>query len=256
MFNKLLIDASTRVFDNANMVETRANPPIYDALVALKPDGLSLNAWTVKAGVARSMFNEIRRHGNPTSETLQKLLDVIGVSFAQFDASLAPVMTEVRSAGLVGDREIHRAFHGEAPKPKMPLLGSAMGGEYGDMDEQIEMTELHMCEVLEYLSRPASMASDQDAYALTIVGDSMAPRFEPGERVAVSPKASIGIGDDVIVQLRGEDGEDERIKLVLIKRLARRSVNFIELRQFNPDTTFRIEAKRIAAIHKVAGRLF
>jgi phage repressor protein C with HTH and peptisase S24 domain len=84
----------------------------------------------------------------------------------------------------------------------------------------------------------------------------MSPRFEPGQRVAVSPREPVSIGDDVIVQLRGAEGDDERVKMVLVKRLVRRTPSFIELRQFNPDTTFRVEAKRVAALHKVKGALF
>jgi phage repressor protein C with HTH and peptisase S24 domain len=62
-----------------------------------------------------------------------------------------------------------------------------------------------------------------------------------------------------VVQLKGDDTEDqyeERITAVLIKRLVRRSASFVELRQFNPDTTFRVGSERIAAIHKVIGEVY
>jgi phage repressor protein C with HTH and peptisase S24 domain len=42
---------------------------------------------------------------------------------------------------------------------------------------------------------------------------------------------------------------------VLIKRLVRRTGGYVELRQFNPDTTFRVETQRVAKIHRVLGRL-
>jgi phage repressor protein C with HTH and peptisase S24 domain len=63
--------------------------------------------------------------------------------------------------------------------------------------------------VLDYLARPPSLADDPDAYAVEIVGESMAPRFEPGERAFVSPKARVGIGDDVIVQLRAVEAREQ-----------------------------------------------
>lgn len=121
------------------------------------------------------------------------------------------------------------------------------------------MIELRLSEVLDYLIRPSTLSDDPDAYALEIVGDSMAPRYEPGELVYVSPKAPVRVGDDVIVQLaaRGEhEGNDVvgKITEVLIKRLVRRSSTFIELRQFNPDKTFRVPTDLVHCIHRVRVR--
>jgi phage repressor protein C with HTH and peptisase S24 domain len=150
----------------------------------------------------------------------------------------------------------NRAKYGQGRLPPIGLLGTAMGGEY--RGEPVEMTELDLSEVVGHVERPLSLRDDSKAYALTIMGDSMWPRFRPGRRVIVSPKAPIAIGDDVIVQLLGEpDAEGHRrVVMVLIKELVRRSASFVELRQFNPDTTFRVEQSEIASIHKVAGELF
>jgi phage repressor protein C with HTH and peptisase S24 domain len=128
-----------------------------------------------------------------------------------------------------------------------------------DPERDIELTELDMAEVLDHVARPASLARDNEAYALTVIGDSMYPRFRPGRRVIVSPRAPVSIGDDVVVQLKGGAGEGEfreRVSTVLIKELVRRSATFIELRQFNPDVTFRVEQDRVAAIHKVVGEVY
>lgn len=78
------------MFDISHMAAAAFDPPIYSALIRLKPADLSLGAWATRAGLARNVFNDIRRHGNPKSETLQKLLTVVGVSYAEFDAALAP----------------------------------------------------------------------------------------------------------------------------------------------------------------------
>jgi len=254
MFDNSTIEAKPLLFDIPNMSkppETLAENRVYTSLMALRPPGLSLNAWAQRAGVGRSIFADIRRHGNPTSETLDKLLHVAGVSFVQFDAGLHPVKTEVRGDGTVGFGDVHRKFYGEDPMPALPLYGSAVGGEYGEVEEHIELTELHLNEVLEWLARPVKLAGDKDAYVLTIVGDSMSPRFKPGERVAVSPRASVSIGDDVIVQLR--NGTEDRVCMVLIKELVRRGGDYIELKQHNPAVTFRIPWARVAAMHKVGG---
>lgn len=172
------------------------------------------------------------------------------------------VNSEVRGTGMSAV-EIRDAWAMRGDVQPVPLVGTALGGAYGNL-ESVEMTELRLSEVLDYLARPQSLADDDSAYAVEIVGDSMAPRFEPGERVFVSPKAAVRPGDDVIVQLtdpRGECDFADAVTDVLIKRLVRRTATMIELRQFNPDTVFEVPLDRVArvkgrlAIHRVRGRL-
>ncbi len=225
---------------------------LIDALMAIKPPELTANAWALKAGVNRTIFNDVKKRNNMSHDTLTKLLDAVGVSLAQFEAGRQPVRSEVAGTGM-SVSDIERARTGLPQGKLLPLLGSAIGGEWDGIDEAVELTELHLSEVLDYLARPASVANDPEAYAITIVGDSMAPRYEPGERAPVSPRSSISIGDDVVVQLRSE-GSD-RITIVLIKRLVRRTAKFVELRQFNPAIDFKIPLDRVGAIHRVRGRL-
>lgn len=143
----------------------------------------------------------------------------------------------------------------DTPLPAIPLVGSAMGVKSFDPERDVELTELEMSDVLDHVARPPSLARDGQAYALTVIGDSMWPRFRAGQRIIVSPRAAVAIGDDVIVQLKGTGEEQlaDRVTMVLIKELVRRTATYIELRQFNPDVTFRVDAERVAKIHKVAG---
>jgi phage repressor protein C with HTH and peptisase S24 domain len=110
------------------------------------------------------------------------------------------------------------------------------------------LTEIRMAERLGVLPCPPSLATDPDAYAVTIAGESMWPRFRPGRRIAVSPGLPVAIGDDVVVALRS--------RLALVKELAKRATTFIELRQFNPDVTFCVEATDMIAVHKIVGELY
>lgn len=169
----------------------------------------------------------------------------------------SPIRSEV--AGF-GDRPFEEKF-GQAQLPQIPLVGTAIAVATFDPEKQIELTEVDPSEVLDHVARPASLARDREAYALTVVGDSMWPRFRPGRRVIVSPRAPVSIGDDVVVQLRGSTVQmaptsPDPITMVLIKELVRRAASYIELRQFNPDLTFRVEADRVANIHKVIGEVF
>lgn len=245
------------MLDNANMSEAGASA-MYEALMAVKPEGMSLSEWAKRAGVNRSIFNGIRAHGNPTMATLDRLLMAIDVDPSKFQAGITPVRSEVRGAGIP-PREINAAW--AIPKAKaVPVLGTAFGSDLEDIDG-IETTELMLSEVLDYVPRPPSLANDETAYAVTTIGESMAPRFEPGELAFVSPKSPVNVGDDVLVQLKdpGENGDHnqaaERVTLVLLKRLVRRSSKEIELRQFNPEKTFRVPLARVQSMHRVRGRL-
>ena len=100
------------------------------------------------------------------------------------------------------------------------------------------------------LPRPAGLAADPQAFAITVAGDSMWPRFRPGRHVVVSPRSPVSIGDDVLVRLKGGPPHN-----VLLKELVRRTGDRLELRQFNPDIRFSVEADQIEAIQKVAGEI-
>ena len=141
--------------------------------------------------------------------------------------------------------------------PALPLFATAIAGEWGEPGSRIELTDLRTGELVDHVARPASLANDHSAYAVTVVGDSMWPRFRPGRRVAVSPKAAIAVGDDVLLKLkRGSDRESNRpVVPILIKELVRRTAGAVELRQFNPDATFEVPAAEIAAMEKIVGEL-
>ena len=230
--------------------------PIQRDLMRFKPEGLTPNAWAVKAGVSRTVWADMRRHGNPSRRTLEKLLAAAGSSLAEFEA--LRVGDEPRQpVAAVSARVDDARGWGWIPAqlPPLPLLASGLAGEWGEPGSQVELTEIRTGELLDRLPRPAGIAADPDAYAVTIVGDSMWPRFRPGRRIAVSPRSPVAISDDVLVRLRPRGAERGGGELVLIKELVKRTGAFVELRQFNPDRSFRVEEGDVEAIHKVAGEL-
>lgn len=225
-------------------------PPLYRDLMRLKPDELTPNAWAVKAGVSRTVWTDMRRHGNPSRRTLEKLLEAAGSSLAEFEALRigdAPRGAD-GPAGTVADAGPN-GWRG-ALMPPVPLLHSSMGGHWSGEDGSAGLILVDFDEVRDRIARPASLASDRKAYAVTIVGDSMWPRFRPGRRLLVSPAAPISPGDDVLVRLAGEEGGAAR---VLINELVGQSASGVELRQFNPDATFKVKALAFRSIHKVVG---
>ena len=230
---------------------------IYRDLMRFKPEGVSPNGWAVKAGVSRTVWTDMRRHGNPSRRTLEKLLAAAGSSLAEFEA--LRLGTESRHSVAAGRGEhVGDVRWGWTPAqlPPLPLVASSLGGEWGMQGSGAEVTEIRHGELLDRLPRPLSLAGDPDAYALTIVGASMWPRFRPGSRIAVSPRAPVAVGDDVVARLRAKSAaEDSGIECLLIMHFVKRTADSFELRQFNPDLTIQLAVHDVEAVLKIAGEL-
>lgn len=221
---------------------------IYDDLMRFKPADLTPNGWAVRAGVSRTVWSDMRRHGNPSRRTLEKLLTVAGSSLAEFEALRVGNEVDQTSPSFsaVGEPD-GRGWRGAA-LPPLDLYSSAATGVW--KSTPVEGMEIRFDERIGEASRPASLASDRSAFAITVVGDSMWPRFRPGRRIAVSPRSPVSIGDDVLLVLRGEGAAS-----ALLAELIKRTGDGVDLRQFNPDTIFSVEAEEIEEIYKIAGEI-
>jgi SOS-response transcriptional repressor LexA len=217
---------------------------LVEELMRFKPDRLTANAWAVQAGVSRTIWADLRRHGNPSRKTLEKLLSAAGSSLAEFEA-----LRIGRPAPKAVLKEASLAEKGprwrQAPLKPIPLLACRPAGEWGEPGSGIELCSIQPIDEVGLIDRPESLAADGDAYAVTVTGQAMWPRFRPGRRLLVSPAAPPRAGDDVLVQLANG--------AALIKEMVRRTAGVIELRQFNPDLVFAVDAGVVAAIHKVMG---
>lgn len=94
--------------------------------------------------------------------------------------------------------------------------------------------------------RHPAQANVQGAYALQVQGDSMVPRYEPGETVFLAPNQWPAKGQDCVLVTR--DGYS------FLKRFSDRRGNTITLSQFNPTRELSFDAADIAAVHAVVGR--
>ena len=209
-----------------------------------RPDGLTANGWAVKAGVSRAIWADLRRHGNPSRRTLEKLLSAAGSSLAEFEALRevhSPPWPIIDMAGLAENSHRWRAL----PIERLPLLRSIAAGEWGASGSRIELHSIERSRPSGSVERPASLAADRRAFAIEWTSGAMWPRFRAGRRLIVSPAATVAVGDDVLVALAGDKA--------LIGELASRSASKIELRQYNPDVTFPVDAAAIVAMHKVVG---
>lgn len=88
--------------------------------------------------------------------------------------------------------------------------------------------------------------SDPRAFIVPVVGDSMSPKYEPGEFALVEPDTAPEVGEDVLVRL--SDGR------TLLKRLYRRLGAVIVLKNLNPFKTeeFSFEPSEVTWMYYVA----
>ena len=120
------------------------------------------------------------------------------------------------------------------------VLGVAVGGEDGVF--------AFNGSVADYVRRPPGIQAADQIFGLYVVGDSMAPRYEDGDLIYVHKGRRPAIGNDVVVELVGSDGQPGHC---FIKRLIRRTGRDVVPRQFNPDREVRISAGRVKQIYKI-----
>ena len=156
------------------------------------------------AGLDSTAFNPSKRTGRdgrprwPSTESVAAALAAVGDGFDDL-------------AGLIEGRR----------GASVPLIGFAEAGRDGFFDEAGFPSGGGWDEV-----RFPGLG-EEAVYALEVSGDSMQPAFRPGDRIIVSPGASLRRGDRVVARTRA--GE------VMAKELGRRSEKRVELLSLNPD---------------------
>lgn len=159
-----------------------------------------------EAGLDPTSFNRSKRLSGsgkprwPSTESLSKVLAVVDMSFEDF-ASLA---ANTRGQGA-----------------SVPVIGLAQAGDHGFFDDSGYPVGAGWDEV-----RMPGL-TDENCYALEIVGDSMSPVFRAGDRVVVAPNQTVRRGDRVVVKTI--DGE---IMAKELHSLTQRKVGLVSL---NPE---------------------
>lgn len=137
----------------------------------------------------------------------------------------------------------------------IPVYGTALGADaeyatYADGKVAIEQIDLNTGEVVDRFRRPPNLLHRRDIYGLYVAGDSMDPAYESGQGILIDPKKPASTRDYVVVYLRDREDGDSAAG-VLLKRLVRRSASFVELQQYNPPATFKLDARLYKEVHRV-----
>ena len=170
--------------------------------------GLSASGLARRAGLDPTTFNKSKRvnaQGKPrwpTTESISKILEATEMNLSDF----------VRFVGAAAG-----AGHG----PRYPLIGLAKAGLGGYFDDGGLPAGAGWSEV------EGPDVGDETAYALEITGESMLPVYRPGDRIIVSPGATIARGDRVVVKT--VDGE------IMAKELIGKTGKETALKSINDD---------------------
>ena len=196
-------------------------------------NNMSVSRLARTAGLDPTTFNKSKRKSAdgrlrwPSTESLSKIMaatqtqvDTLTALIAGQDVSAYPV-ADFNPGAFVGTGFAEaESLPYQPPKP-VPLLGWAQAGDGGFFDDMGYPVGAGWDEV-------ELPSGDKDnIFALEIAGDSMLPVYRDGDRIMISPSASLRKGDRVVV--RTHAGE------VLAKELARQTANKIELRSLNRE---------------------
>ncbi|HEV2678168.1 MAG TPA: helix-turn-helix domain-containing protein [Aliidongia sp.] len=123
------------------------------------------------------------------------------------------------------------------PRDLIPVRSAARGGEEQEMfleDGPID-----------YIARPHSLLHVRDAYSIYMIGESMIPRFRPGQLLHVNPYKPPQVGAGVVVTKTNN--------VVLIKEFVRRTETTLLLKQYNPAAELKYPLGEVRDLHTVVG---
>ncbi|ABE64083.1 putative phage repressor [Nitrobacter hamburgensis X14] len=135
--------------------------------------------------------------------------------------------------------------------PNAPRLS-----EFGDFDVEVRGISVgggddefyFNGDVIDHLRRPPGILRAKNVFALNVAGDSMMPRYEPGEPIYVQ-RANPVIGDYVVVELYPEiEGQAGKS---FLKKLVRRTGRRVTCSQLNPPKELEFDTGEVKEIYRV-----
>jgi phage repressor protein C with HTH and peptisase S24 domain len=171
---------------------------------------------------AQTLRRYVRHEAEPKLEVAEAIADALGCTV---DAVLG---VEVITSSKPTDSRM------------LPVYGAAQGGVGFDITD--------VREPIDSIEAPPYLQNSVDAYAVYVTGDSMVPRFNPGEVVYVHPGKPFKANDSVIVQF-----EDNKADHAIIKTFKKMDEKKIFLSQFNPDKTISYQRLQVKCVHKIIG---
>lgn len=206
------------------------------------------------AGMSKAAYAKLENGKSKSTTRWRDIADYLEIGHDEFLAampSISPaggqIPRETRGVKLItrADGTVIGAAPGMSnSRTRMPsispVLGHAAAGASG---------YLIIGEPIAYEPTPPELENAQDGYLLYVSGESMVPRFFPGERISVHPGRPYSRNDFVVVQF--DDGSPEHVGMV------KQFVGYDDdsgdllLSQYNPAMELRVPGDKVREIHRV-----
>lgn len=221
----------------------------------LEATGKSAHAVSVAIGANRGYVRDLldpEKTGMPGAARLRDLAEELDTTTEYL---MGAVGNPAQVQSEVSIHDVHRDWIPERPTERgIPLVGTGDCAELSVVDEdgheiEVERSSFDPDYHVRYIKRPSVLAGDRKAYAIYFHGSSMEPRFFAGEIGIVQPDRHAGPGDYVLAQIN--DGTEDHVVSVLVKRLVRQTSQFYELEQYNPPAVFRLPKRQVTHLHRI-----
>ena len=165
---------------------------------------------------AQTLRRYVRHEAEPRIEVAELIADVLGVGIDEVLGAEDAVIVTANKARM------------------LPVYGSAEDFDMIDLQEPIDSIET-----------PPYLLNTIAAYAVYVAGETMVPRFNPGEIAFVHPGKPFKANDSVIVQLKTDNA--------VLKTFQKIDDNEIILSQFSTSETVTYQRDNVKAVHKIIG---
>lgn len=190
----------------------------------LAQERLGISATWIKTGVGAAAAEGAEHTSAPTDKTIKKPNDGMIEGLPADKAATVDLLTH----HVGNSRNFRRVY----------VVGRAQGG----LPERIWTDGDHLVGAIDEYAELAT--TDPQAFICPVVGDSMYPRFMPGEYVLVEPNTTPQIGGTVLVRL--STGE------TMLKRLEHRAAGHIRLASWNDPVQHTFREDQISWMYYVA----
>lgn len=194
--------------------------------------GLSQPQLAARLGVSQQAVQQLEAGSIRNPRYLLRLAEVMGadpkaLAEGRYQPASPESTEEAGGAALLTARDL-------------PVFASAQAGPDG---------MVVTFDPIEWIQRPAPLATVRDAFAMYVVNDSMEPRYRQGDLLLIHPQRPVRPGRDVLVIVAAEDGEHR----AWVKELVSLDAERLRLRQLNPAQEFEIARSQVSDLHLVVG---
>lgn len=210
----------------------------------LELTGKKATPLSLQLGFSNSFIRDVLRGKTkvPSAENLRKIAEALETTPEYLmGQDQAEAHVAYAANAIIGEKLTHTEH------AKIPLYGHAVGGVDGEF--------VLNGNKLDDITAPPSLLGIHGAYAVTVSGDSMEPRYEDGETLFLDPQKRVSKGDYVVAQIQQEENGPV---LAFIKRFVRHNSKELVLEQFNPPKLLTFAHENVASVDYVVmgGRIF